>query len=275
MGRFIYSAFADEIDPDLIKQLDVLEEHGIDAIEMRGVNGKGLVEHTLEEVRAIKKVLDQRGFAVSAVGSPIGKIHITDDFEPHLDLFRHTLDIARILETRYIRVFSFFMPAGQDPHRYRDEVMLRFSRLLETARGSGLILLHENEDDVYGSSLARCLDLYETMACNYLKMTFDPGNFVMSGEADCYETYLGLKKHVAYIHAKDALYKERIFVPSGEGDGRMKEILSDVYKENQDCFLSIEPHLAGHFPGDGSVLFARAYHALEKLVHEVTTRPGH
>ncbi len=269
MGKFIYSAFGDEIDPDLKKQLDVLEDHGIDAIEMRGVNGRALVEHTLEEVRAIKKELDSRSFTVSAVASPIGKILITDDFEPHLELFRHTLDIARILDTRYIRVFSFYMPAGQDPSQYRDEVMHRFSRLIEAARGSGLILLHENEDDIYGSNLARCLDLFETMNCSFLKMTFDPGNFVMYGEPDCFETYLGLKKHVAYIHAKDASSKDRIFVPSGEGDGRMKEILSDLHKEDKDCFLSIEPHLAGHFPGAGPELFATAYNALKKLVDEV------
>lgn len=270
MGKFIYSAFADEIDANLKKQMDVLESHGIDHIEMRGVNGKALVEHTLEEVRAIKKELDSRGFALSAVGSPIGKILITNDFEPHLELFRHTLDIARILETRYIRIFSFFLPEGKDPRQYRDEVMLRFSRIIEAARGSGLILLHENEGDVYGGSLARCLDLYETMACSYLKMAFDPGNFVMSGEPDCFETYLGLKKYVATIHAKDALYKEKIFVPSGEGDGRMKEILSDLYREDKDFFLSIEPHLAGHFPGDEPALFAMACNALKKLVNEVT-----
>ena len=39
MARFILSAFADEIDPDLKIQMDVLELHGIKYIELRGVYG--------------------------------------------------------------------------------------------------------------------------------------------------------------------------------------------------------------------------------------------
>ena len=36
MSRFILSAFADEIDPRLDVQMDVLEQHGISYIETRG-----------------------------------------------------------------------------------------------------------------------------------------------------------------------------------------------------------------------------------------------
>src|SRR5690606_20606824 len=118
MAKFILSAFADEIDPDLKVQMDVLEEHGIEYIEMRGVNGKNVVEHTLDEIKEIKQQLDERGFKISAVGSPIGKIKITDDFAPHLDLFHHTLEIAKILEAPYIRMFSFFIPKGENPDNY-------------------------------------------------------------------------------------------------------------------------------------------------------------
>jgi sugar phosphate isomerase/epimerase len=94
MSKFILSAFADEIDPELKIQMDVLDQHGIRYIEMRGVNGRSFVQYTLEEARAIKKQLDERGFRLSAIGSPIGKIGITDDFEPHFELFRHTLELA-------------------------------------------------------------------------------------------------------------------------------------------------------------------------------------
>lgn len=82
MSKFILSAFADEIDANLDTQMDVLEKHGIKHIEMRGVNGKQLVHYTLEEVKEIKKKIDARGFELSAIGSPLGKIKITDDFNP-------------------------------------------------------------------------------------------------------------------------------------------------------------------------------------------------
>ncbi|MDP4091442.1 MAG: TIM barrel protein, partial [Bacillota bacterium] len=139
MSKFMLSAFADEIDSDLKVQMDVLEQHGIKYIEMRGVNGKGLVNYNLEEVREIKSELDARGLRLSAVGSPLGKIGITEDFEAHLELFKHTLEIARIMECKYIRMFSFYIPKGEDPAKYREEVINRWKRFVKEAEGSGII----------------------------------------------------------------------------------------------------------------------------------------
>ena len=81
MSKFIISGFADEISDDLSEQLATLNELGIKYMEMRNVNGKGLISHSLEEVKEIKKQLDAAGVKLSAVGSPIGKIQITDAFE--------------------------------------------------------------------------------------------------------------------------------------------------------------------------------------------------
>ena len=94
---FTISAFADEIDMDLTVQMDVLDKYGIRYIEMRGVNGKNLSDCTPQEAKDIKRQLDARGFRLSAVGSPIGKIGISDDFEPHLEQFKRVLDIAHIM----------------------------------------------------------------------------------------------------------------------------------------------------------------------------------
>ena len=178
MSRFILSAFADEIDPRLDVQMDVLEQHGISYIETRGVGGKNITEYSPEEVREIKKQLDDRGFRISAIGSPIGKIGITDDFGPHMESFKRTLEIAKILETRYIRMFSFYIPEGDKPEKYRDEVMDRWRQFLEAAEGTGIMLLHENEKGIYGDTPQRCLDLVKAMDSANLKLIFDPANFV-------------------------------------------------------------------------------------------------
>uniref|UniRef100_UPI003261042D hypothetical protein n=1 Tax=Clostridium sp. NkU-1 TaxID=1095009 RepID=UPI003261042D len=70
----LLSGFADEIDMDLGKQIEVLKKLDIHHVEMRGVNGKGLVEHSINEAKEIKKQLDEAGIRLSSVGSPIGKI---------------------------------------------------------------------------------------------------------------------------------------------------------------------------------------------------------
>jgi len=248
MSKFILSAFADEIDADLETQMDVLDQHKIKYIEMRGVNGKNLTEHTLDEVREIKKRLDARGFKISAIGSPIGKIKITDDFEPHLELFRHTIKIADILETKYIRMFSFFIPEEDDPGIYREEVMERWKEFIRTAEGTGLTLLHENEKGIYGDTAERCLDLLRTMNCGYMRAVFDPANFVQCGVKTYPEAYELLKDYIEYMHIKDALYTDHSVVPSGYGDGKVREILTALHNRGFEGFLSLEPHL-GSFAG--------------------------
>ena len=248
MAKFILSAFADEIDMDLQTQMDVLAEHNIEYIEMRGVNGKCVVDYSLDEVKEIKKQLDERGFKISAVGSPLGKINITDDFKPHLDLFKHTMEVAEILETDYIRMFSFFIPEGDSPEKYRDQVMKRWQSFIDEAEGSGLILLHKNEKDIYGDTAERCLDLLETMDSENFKAIFDPANFVQCDVVTYPDAFNLLKEQIEYLHIKDAVFSDHSVVPSGYGDGKIKEILQELNKNDRQYFLSLEPHL-GSFAG--------------------------
>ncbi|UUZ96751.1 hypothetical protein LJK87_22270 [Paenibacillus sp. P25] len=106
------TGFADEISPDLEVQLDVLASEGISHLELRGVWGKNVLDLTDEEVGRVKARLSERGFKVSSIGSPIGKIKITDPFEPHIERFRRAVYVAREMEAPYIRIFSFFIPEG-------------------------------------------------------------------------------------------------------------------------------------------------------------------
>jgi len=283
MSKFILSTFADEIDPMLTTQMNVLDQHGIKHIEMRGVNGKGLVQHSLEEVKEIKKQLDARDFKISSIGSPIGKIKITDDFEPHLKLFKHTIEIAGILETKHIRMFSFFIPEGSNPEIYRDDVMKRWYSFIKAANGTGLTLLHENEKGIYGDTAERCLDLLTTMNCSYMKAVFDPANFVQCNVKTYPEAFNLLKKYIVYMHIKDALYKDHIVVPAGHGSGRVKEILSELKNSEFEGFLSLEPHLAdftgfaelepnspaNKLPEGGPKQFTIAVEALKKILAEI------
>lgn len=283
MSNFVLSAFGDEIDERLERQLEVLEEHGIKHIEMRGVNGKCIVDYSLEEVKEIKRQLDERGFKLSAIGSPIGKISIVDDFESHLQLFKHTLEIARIMEVRHIRMFSFFIPQGENPNKYRDEVINRWRQFVKAAEGYDVILLHENEKDIYGDTAERCLDLLETMNCDYVKAIFDPANFVQCDVKTYPEAYELLKDHIEYMHIKDALYSDHEVVPAGHGDGKVKETLSALQDRGFEGFLSLEPHL-GNFKGfaeleqgnvelketgDGPRRFSIAAGALNKILLEI------
>lgn len=249
MLNFILSGFADEIDKDLSIQMRELKKNGIKHIEIRGVNGRNVVDYSAQEMKEIKKQLDDEGISVSAVGSPLGKIPITDPFDQHLDLFKHTLELCGILNSKFIRMFSFYIPEGKDPGNYRGEVLERWHQFTRTAENAGVVLAHENEKGIYGDTAERCLDIIREMNCSHVKAVFDPANFIQCDVKTYPDAYMLLKEHIAYMHIKDAIYADGKVVPAGAGDGRLKEILSDLHRSfDGDMFLSLEPHL-GSFDG--------------------------
>jgi sugar phosphate isomerase/epimerase len=242
MARFILSSFADEAADDLKEQLRISAENGIRFIEMRNVNGKGLVDLDLEKVREIKAELDARNFRLSAIGSPFGKINIRDDFFPHLEKFKHCLEIARILETRFIRIFSFYLPEGEDPSVFRDEVMERLDRFVEESRDSGVVCCHENEKGIYGNVPERCLDILKTFD-GKIKGVFDPANFIQEKQR-VLPAYEMLESYIEYLHIKDAFLADGSVTPSGRGDGDVQEILRRFAQKTGYRYLTVEPHLA-------------------------------
>lgn len=272
------SGFADEIDKEIDKQIALLKKLGISHMEFRSGDGKGVADYTEEEAKDLKERLDANGISISAVGSPIGKISITDPFEPHLEKLRHVMKLAKIWGTKYIRMFSFFIPEGKEAKEYREEVMRRIKAMVACAKEEDMILLHENEKDIYGDMADRCLDLMKEFYGEHFKCTFDFANFVQCHQ-NTLEAYEMLKPYIEYVHIKDAVWDGGEVVPAGHGDGNVKEILRLLDASGYQGYLSLEPHLA-EFDGlknleknvaerkltDGEAAYTIAYEALKKIL---------
>ena len=240
-----FSGFADEISSDTTVQFEVLNKLGIKYFEPRGIDGKNISELSIDEAKKLKEKMDSFGIKASSIGSPIGKIYLTDDFDAHFKLFCHVVEIAKILETKYIRIFSFYNKDEWN-EKSRSEVLLRLGKLIEYAKKENVVLLHENEKDIYGDTVCRCLDLMKELYCDNFKSVFDPANFVQCGQ-NTLEAYEKLHNYVEYIHIKDSK-KDGTIVPAGMGDGNIKEFLGLFAKKGYDGFISLEPHL-GNFDG--------------------------
>lgn len=247
MSEFIVSGFADEIDEKVKVQFEHLNKLGISYFEPRGINGTNISEINDEQLKELKADMEKYGIKVSSIGSPIGKIGIKEDFDKHLEKLARVIEIAKALGTKYIRIFSFFIPQGENPADYRDEVMSRMKKMCELAEKEGVMLLHENEKDIYGDTAERCLDIFETVKSPALKGVFDPANFVQCGVKVYPEAFKMLKDHIVYMHIKDALANGEV-VPAGYGIGGVEEIIKELDTEGYEGFLSLEPHL-GSFRG--------------------------
>ncbi|MBQ5747019.1 MAG: TIM barrel protein, partial [Clostridia bacterium] len=247
MKIFTISGFADEIDASADKQIEEVRKLAMEYIEVRGVDGKNVSELTEEEVEAFKLKLDKGCIKVSSIGSPIGKIKITDNFEEHLEKLEWVIKIAKTLETKYIRVFSFYIDKGDSLDAWRDEVISRMKKMAEVAEREGIVLLHENEKDIYGEAPERCLDILKAVNSPALRACFDPANFVQAGFDPYNEAYPILKDYIEYMHIKDAK-RDGTITPAGLGEGGIENILVDLMKSGWKGFLSLEPHL-GSFVG--------------------------
>src|SRR4051812_41922888 len=176
------SAFADEISQNPVEQIEVLSQHGIRHIEFRAIHGTNVLDLSDAQHQEFRTLLQSHGFGLSALGSPVGKIKITDPFEQHLERFARALELAEFYQTPRIRIFSYYMPAGDDPAQHRDEVMRRMAEIARRAVEHGVVLMIENEKGIYGDTAARVLDMLESVNSPGLAHAFDPANYLECGQ---------------------------------------------------------------------------------------------
>lgn len=266
------TGFADEISPDFAEQLSLLDTLGIHHLEFRSAWGSKILDLTPEQLSRARHMLEDTGIAVSAIGSDIGKIAVTDDFAPHLDRLRHAVDVAHQLQSPYIRMFSFFIPEGEDPERYRETVHGRTREMVAVAEAASVTLLHENEKDIYGDIPERCVELARAMGSPHYRLILDPANYVQCDTLPYDQAYPQVRPFTEYLHVKDAVTTTHEVRPAGEGDGQVREILQALHGDGYDGFLSLEPHL-GAFDAFGGLcgpqLWTSAHTALTGILREL------
>lgn len=236
--HFLYSAFADESSNALAGQIDALKRNDFQYLEIRNIDEKNVSDLTLQEAREKNAALKDNGLAVWSIGSRIGKIKIDDDFQAHLDLYKHTLDLAGEFGANRIRLFSFYLPKEEDPAVYKELVLERMAIFANLAKSYGILACHENEKGIYGDIASRCLDIHK--AVPELGGVFDPANFVQCNQ-DTLEAWDMLKDYIDYMHIKDSLTDGRV-VPPGDGAGNVAQLLR-FFAAQGGKVLSLEPHL--------------------------------
>jgi sugar phosphate isomerase/epimerase len=270
---FVLTGFADEISPELSEQLSTLAAEHISHLELRSLWSVNVADLADQQIARARGMLADAGVGVSAIGSPIGKIDIRAPIGAELDRLRRVADIACELDTRIVRVFSFFIPPGDLPDRYRQEVIDRMGALAAIATQHHLVLAHENEKGIYGDRPERCADLLASVGSPALRATFDAANFVQCGVRPHTEGYGPLREYLVYLQVKDALAASGTVVPAGEGDGEVRETLAALRDSGFAGYLSLEPHLAqaGRFGGfSGPDGFRQAAQALKALLAELS-----
>ena len=249
------SGFADEVSINFDEQLKFLSSINMKQIEIRFVDGENIVHASREKLQLIRTKLHESGIDVSAIASPIGKIKIDEAFEPHLEMFKRAVEIASFLDTKLIRVFSYYAPENGKIDDYRDAVMERMSKKAEILAGTDLMMAHENESDVFGYNATNCVDIIKTVNSQNLTLVYDPANFVWGSNITnnveiCWPV---MKPYVSHIHIKDwKLGSNDTGSLPGEGDAQIELLIKELAGINYTGFVSLEPHMASGGPFGGS-----------------------
>lgn len=244
-NNLIISGFSDEISADFSKQLETVKSLGMSYISLRAADGINISNYTLQMVcDKLLPQLSKHGVCVSSLGSPIGKIKIDDEeaFDRQLAQLEELCKIANKLNCKYIRIFSFYIPAEDDFDKYENKVIAKLEAFVKIAEKYKVILLHENEKEIYGDIAKRCENLFKAIKSPCFKAAFDYANFVQCGE-DTEKAWEMLKAYVVYIHIKDAVYSDSLNVLCGTGDGKIQPLLKKAVDGGYKGFLTLEPHL--------------------------------
>ncbi|UCD52773.1 MAG: sugar phosphate isomerase/epimerase [Phycisphaerales bacterium] len=265
------SAFADEVTEDFRGQVEFLAQEKVGCIEPRFINKKNIMDLNQGELKEARQMIQDHGLQVSAIGSPIGKVKLDEPFEPHLDRFKHAVDLSQFFETPFIRMFSYYAPEGKNIDDYRDQVMERMAAKVDVVKNVDVTMVHENEAHIYGHSAENCADLIKTIGSPKLALAYDPANFVWGEKITnnveiCWPV---MKPYVVHIHIKDwKLGSADIGSVPGQGDGQIRELLAELAAMNYDGCMTMEPHLktGGQFGGStGPELFSKAIAAVREL----------
>ncbi|HEX4208349.1 MAG TPA: sugar phosphate isomerase/epimerase [Ktedonobacteraceae bacterium] len=270
------SAFADEISPDIDKQIDVLIGEGIAFVDLRSAWGTNVLDLSDEQVITVKQKFDAKGIGVAAIGSPIGKVPVDTPRTEYLQRFERALTVAKMLDSKYIRLFSFYAPTADgnkkaDPASYREGVVKYLQEMTAIARAANIVLVHENEKEIYGDVISRNVDLYQSINDAHFRAVLDPANYLQCQQTPYPDAYDATRPWLEYVHVKD-VRADGTLVVAGEGEGHWPELLRRLRDDRYDGFLALEPHLAaaGQYQGfSGPDLFRSASQALQKLLREM------
>lgn len=268
---YTLSAFADEISPDPVEQVELLAKNGVRHIELRSILETNVLDLTDLQIGEFESLLKSRGFGLSAIGSPIGKVKIDTPFEPHLKRFERAIALAKRFGTKNIRVFSYYAPGEAKDwngveERWQREVFDRLATQARLAEAAGIRLVHENESHIFGDSPARVVKLFEQVNSPALRAAYDAANYVV-GKYDPWEGWVKTKALTVHLHIKDWRTDEEHGCLAGEGHGRWPDVIADA--KDYDGFATMEPHLLSGGPTGGITgpeLFPKAIAAFRGIL---------
>lgn len=261
--KLTIAAITDEFSPDLAIALIAMREIGMSVAELRVIGGKNILDLTEEELRRAKDQLDEAGFTVVSIASPLlkcvlpGGPQVDTRFQQDVFASRHTFDdqprlaarafeVAHFFGARLIRVFSYWRTVN--PAACFDAIVSALSRLAADAAGEGILIGLENEHACNVGTAEESVPVLRTVVDPHLALVWDPANALVAGEEPFPHGYSLLPKtRIGHVHAKDCemVGHQPVWGPLGTRRVDWKGQIAALKRDGYGGAISLETHWSG------------------------------
>ena len=257
------AAITDEFSAKLEQAIPPMKEIGMDAAELRVIDGKNILDLGRDELKRAKEMLDKASLPVISIASPLLKCvlpngpEIDSRFQHDVFASKHTfedqprlteraVEIAKFFGARIIRVFSYWRTV--DPEGCSDAIMQALARLAVVAEREGLIIGLENEHACNLGTAEETMRVLHAVPHPNLMIVWDPANALVAGEDPFPGGYSRLaKERIVHVHAKDCHIQDHktVWGPLGTRAVRWKEQIAALLADGYKGSISLETHWTG------------------------------
>lgn len=220
--QVILSGFGDEAayHKTAIEQFAPLAALGLHYYSLRGIDAgrgiKNVLQLATAEIQLIRHQEDEYDLSVASIGSPIGKVKLLDvddgtknpfvPFKRYLAKEVHrACELAHAFETKLIRGFSFYPPAGDDPSKHLPQAVDQIGQIAEMCHRSDLTFGLEVEANLVGRDGMILAEIHRQVNHPALMLVFDAANLVCQGftTSEVFAHYQAMKPALGWMHIKD------------------------------------------------------------------------
>ncbi len=299
-----FTGFADEAAVGIDGQIEATLKLGWKNIECRSIDNVNIHDLPEDKFEEVCGKLADAGISVNCFGSTVANwqrpVFDEDGWNLSKEQLQRALVRMKKLNCKIIRGMSF-LGAYERPTAFDPEVEAwvfpRVRELVKMCEDAGVMYGHENCRNYGGMSYKHTLKLIEAVDSPNFTLIYDTGNPVFNFDystgvktgkyQDGWEFYSQVKQFVSYVHIKDgAIVKDEngedkmVYSFPGEGNGCVKEIITDLISNGYDGGFSMEPHMVRVFhepdPSDDSVNdnYVEYGKRFEKLVADIKNKLG-
>ncbi len=228
------------VDYSLEQALKLVQDYGLDGIEIRGLSG--FVQNAeipeFAEDRIAETAARIKAVTVPAVLDTSIRCDAMEETEEALDEFRNDLRIAVAVGFPYLRVFGNNLKDPDNEAEY-EHIAYELRRMSELAAEQGKAMLLETHGDIDRvDRTKRILDKLEGV--KGFGILWDISHSDMFYHDDWQDYYDLVMPYTKHVHIKDHIRATGQLVNQGKGDIPARQIADQLVRDGYDGFFSLE-----------------------------------